>query len=92
VLNYKRPVFWVTLLADVVILVIDEVVNNCLNFGKQEIFQLSTILTNLDELELLCKYASRYEAEEVGRKMKRRLAAIDNDTDDFEKISNRAVD
>ncbi|MDQ7095451.1 hypothetical protein REC12_17820 [Desulfosporosinus sp. PR] len=41
------------------------------------------LFERIDELELLCKYGSRDDAEDVGRKMKRRLAAIDNDTDDF---------
>lgn len=38
---------------------VDEVVNNCPNFGEQEIFQLSTILTNLE------KSKSRYGLLEI---------------------------
>ena len=44
---------------------------------------VEALVERVDELELLYKCGSRDEAVEVGKRMKKRLISIDNDTDDF---------
>ena len=41
------------------------------------------LFERIDELELLFKYGNKEEAVVVGKRMKKRLISIDNDTDDF---------
>lgn len=41
------------------------------------------LFERIDELELLCKYGNQDEAVTLGTRMKKRLIAIEHDTDDF---------
>ena len=55
---------------------------NFLSYKHESVCE-EALFERIDELELLCKYGNKEEAVEVGKKMKKRLISIDNDTDDF---------